>query len=316
MFVNHLRLLLGVYRSRPTALAVCAPSALAQAEFLADLIQTPQANEPVGSHRHGGRLQRVTASTTMATWTSIGTIKGTPTPANQVVLASADLVNPNLTNLVDGRCRRSERYSFSFDGNAQATGPRAGQRAGAAEPLTALHCRRGRMDADFPEVLPQRSEPPGAAVGSRSAGRVLCLAGRRLHGRRRERRRRHPTIDHRGRPSSSPGTHTPAKLPSREPPVTNRVTANGDGGDQRAAMLECLTELRLRAVNAETAAAAHVVHGTDGSCLTGVVVDPDVNSRRQPTSKWRAFVRLDDRTALDLPVLDATQSLPVDKRRE
>ena len=31
----------------------------------------------------------------------IGTIKGDPTPAANVVLASSDLVNPNLTDLVD-----------------------------------------------------------------------------------------------------------------------------------------------------------------------------------------------------------------------
>jgi hypothetical protein len=49
---------------------------------------------------------------------SIGTIKGTPTPSNEVVLASSDLVNPDLTDLLDF-VPADQRYSFSFDGNAQ-----------------------------------------------------------------------------------------------------------------------------------------------------------------------------------------------------
>jgi hypothetical protein len=48
----------------------------------------------------------------------IGTIKGTPAPANQVTLASSDLVNPNLTDLVD-TLSADQRYSYNFDGNAQ-----------------------------------------------------------------------------------------------------------------------------------------------------------------------------------------------------
>ncbi|HKX29797.1 MAG TPA: lamin tail domain-containing protein [Blastocatellia bacterium] len=49
---------------------------------------------------------------------TIGTIKGTPTPADQVLLASPDLVNPNLTDLVD-LLPADQRYSFNFDGTLQ-----------------------------------------------------------------------------------------------------------------------------------------------------------------------------------------------------
>jgi hypothetical protein len=49
----------------------------------------------------------------------MGTIKGTPAPSNEVTLASADLVEPDLINLTD-ELPPTERYSFSFDGNAQA----------------------------------------------------------------------------------------------------------------------------------------------------------------------------------------------------
>jgi hypothetical protein len=86
---------------------------------------------------------------------SIGTIKGMPTPANQVVLASGDLVSPDLKDLVDD-VPASQRYSFSFDGNAQeldhvlvTTGPQ--------NRLTATDLQYGRMDADFPEIY--RNDP-------------------------------------------------------------------------------------------------------------------------------------------------------------
>jgi hypothetical protein len=49
---------------------------------------------------------------------SIGTIMGTPAPASQVTLASSDLVNPDLTDLVD-LLGSPQQYSYNFDGNAQ-----------------------------------------------------------------------------------------------------------------------------------------------------------------------------------------------------
>lgn len=48
----------------------------------------------------------------------IGTIKGQPSPENQVVLASPDLVDPNLTAIVE-TLPPDQRYSFIFEGNAQ-----------------------------------------------------------------------------------------------------------------------------------------------------------------------------------------------------
>ena len=41
----------------------------------------------------------------------ISSVKGTPAPADQVVLAGADLVNPDLTDLVD-LVPASERYWY------------------------------------------------------------------------------------------------------------------------------------------------------------------------------------------------------------
>ena len=48
----------------------------------------------------------------------IGTIKGIPSAKDSVFIASEDLLNPDLTNLVD-LIKTEQRYSYSFDGNAQ-----------------------------------------------------------------------------------------------------------------------------------------------------------------------------------------------------
>ncbi len=112
--VNHLRSLSGI-DSATTGARVRAKRR-AQAEFLADLIQSRQTANPneriisVGDYNafqfNDGYVD------------TIGAIKGTPAPANQVVLASSDLVNPDLINLAD-LASRETGYSYSFDGNAQ-----------------------------------------------------------------------------------------------------------------------------------------------------------------------------------------------------
>ena len=48
----------------------------------------------------------------------IGTIKGKPAPKDSVLNPSEDLLNPDLTDLVD-MIIAQEKYSYSFDGNAQ-----------------------------------------------------------------------------------------------------------------------------------------------------------------------------------------------------
>jgi len=49
---------------------------------------------------------------------TIGTIKGTPALKESVMNFSEDLVNPDMTDLVD-LIKAEQRYSYSFDGNAQ-----------------------------------------------------------------------------------------------------------------------------------------------------------------------------------------------------
>jgi hypothetical protein len=49
----------------------------------------------------------------------MGTIRGLPAASNEVVVANADFVDPNLINLVE-TLPAADRYSYVFDGNAQA----------------------------------------------------------------------------------------------------------------------------------------------------------------------------------------------------
>jgi uncharacterized protein len=77
----------------------------------------------------------------------IGTIKGQPAPEDQVVLASPDLVNPNLTALVE-TLPADQRYSFIFAGNGQ-TLDHALVNSAMLQRLTRF--AYARNNADFPE---------------------------------------------------------------------------------------------------------------------------------------------------------------------
>jgi uncharacterized protein len=89
---------------------------LAQAEYLANLIQGFQAANPdvklisLGDYNdfefNDGYVDIV------------GTVKGTPVDASEVVLASPVITNPALVNLIDG-IEAGDRYSYNFSGSAQ-----------------------------------------------------------------------------------------------------------------------------------------------------------------------------------------------------
>src|SRR5207247_703629 len=84
----------------------------------------------------------------------VGTVLGTPAPADQVVQASAaDLVNPHLTDLI-GFASADQRYSYSFDGDAQALDHELVN----SNLMTRFNrVAYGRMDADYPESF--RNDP-------------------------------------------------------------------------------------------------------------------------------------------------------------
>jgi predicted extracellular nuclease len=112
VIINHLRSLLGVDD------AVDGPRVRAkrraQAEYLAMLIQ--------GLQQGGRRVLAIGDFNAFEVSDGyvdvIGTIRGIPTPPDQVVLASPDLVSPNLVSLLD-RLSADQRYSYVFDGSAQ-----------------------------------------------------------------------------------------------------------------------------------------------------------------------------------------------------
>jgi predicted extracellular nuclease len=88
----------------------------AQAEFLANLIQSRQTADPTEKIITVGDMNAFRVNDGYVD--VIGTVLGTPAPADQVVLASPDLVNPDQTDLVD-TLTADQQYSYNFDGNAQ-----------------------------------------------------------------------------------------------------------------------------------------------------------------------------------------------------
>ncbi len=140
VIVNHLRSLNGV--DGTDGVRIRAKRA-AQAEYLANLVQARQtAGERVISVGDYNAFQFNDGYVD-----SLGTIRGNPAPASEVVQASPDLVDPDLLELVDSAVP-AERYSYSFDGNAQVLDhvlidtliqPR----------FSRFHT--ARMNADFPE---------------------------------------------------------------------------------------------------------------------------------------------------------------------
>ncbi len=149
VIVNHLRSLNGIDDAADGNRV--RTKRRAQAEFLANLIQTRQMGDPMERIVSVGDYNAFQFNDGYVDL--IGTIKGTPTPMGEAVLTSPDLVNPDLTDLID-MAVASERYSFLFDGNAQSLDH---------ELITSNLLARfsqicyARCNADFPEIL--RNDP-------------------------------------------------------------------------------------------------------------------------------------------------------------
>ena len=86
----------------------------------------------------------------------MGAIAGLPAPTNQVLLPGADLVNPDLANLID-TLPPTSRYSYVFDGMPQAI-----DHALVTQNLLPRVSRflYVRINADFPEVLRNTPDRP------------------------------------------------------------------------------------------------------------------------------------------------------------
>lgn len=87
-----------------------------QAEFLAKWVNERQKADPTERILLVGDFNAFQFSDGLVD--QIGTIKGKPAPKDAVVLASEDLVETDLVNLVD-LINSDQQYSYTFDGNAQ-----------------------------------------------------------------------------------------------------------------------------------------------------------------------------------------------------
>ena len=119
----------------------------AQGEFLADLLQQLQTNNPGVPVLSIGDYNAYQFSDGFTD--PIATIKGSPTADDQIVVdESPDLVNPNFINLTD-TLPADQRYSFIFEGTPQAIDHMLLNTV-AASLVTRYHIARNNID--FPEV--------------------------------------------------------------------------------------------------------------------------------------------------------------------
>lgn len=144
--VNHLRSFIDIEAVTGEGVRVRAKRK-AQGEFLADLLQQLQTDNPglpvmsIGDYNAYQFNDGYTDP--------IATIKGTPTADDQLVVdASPDLVNPDFINLSDS-LPADQRYSFIFEGTPQLIDHQIINTV-AASYLQRYHIARN--NSDFPEV--------------------------------------------------------------------------------------------------------------------------------------------------------------------
>jgi hypothetical protein len=173
---SHLRSLNDVALGSATGRRVRAKRN-AQAEFLASLVQDLQVERPEEPILLVGDFNAFPVNDGYVD--VMGTILGRPTPPEQVVVAGRDLVNPDLASLVE-TMPAGERYSFVFDGNAQALDHAV---ANAELAPWVSRVEFGRSNADFPETA--RNDPSRPERASDHDGLVtyLALGQARLRGR-------------------------------------------------------------------------------------------------------------------------------------
>ncbi|MGK2859513.1 MAG: DUF7507 domain-containing protein, partial [Thermoanaerobaculia bacterium] len=122
----------------------------AQAEDLANIIQARQIADPAENIIVLGDFNAFDVNDGYGH--SMGVIGGTPVPDNETVVPGdgVDLVNPDLTNLVS-LLPATERYSYSFDGQAQSLDHILINGALTSSTL-ARREEHARINADFPET--------------------------------------------------------------------------------------------------------------------------------------------------------------------
>jgi hypothetical protein len=158
VIVNHLRSLSGV--DDPVDGQRVRTKRRAQAEFLANLLQARQSANPAERIISIGDYNAFQFNDGYVD--VIGTIKGQPTPASAVMLPSADLVEPDLVNLVD-LVPPSDRYSYVFRGSAQVLDHALVSQA-LLPYLSAGGIQFARIDADFAESNRTNAATPASRL--------------------------------------------------------------------------------------------------------------------------------------------------------
>lgn len=176
VLLNHLRSMSGI--DEPSDGARVRAKRRAQAEHVARLVQERQSLNPPENLILIGDFNAFPFNDGYVD--VVGTIRGAPAPADEVTLASPDLVEPDLVLLTD-RLPATERYSYVFDGNAQAI-----DHILVSQSLCARVTRHGyvRGNADAPESFrgnfnrPERLSDHDAAVAwfaTSTTPRVISL---------------------------------------------------------------------------------------------------------------------------------------------
>jgi uncharacterized protein len=159
VIVNHLRSLNGIDEETPCTLSTDGQRVRVkrakQAEFLASLTQTEQTANPNARVIVLGDMNAFEVNDGYTD--SIATIRGNPTANTQVVVASPDLVNPNLLNMLDAIPNPLQRFSFVFAGNHQTLDHILYTANAAAQVTGATYVR---MNSEFPEVDRNDSTTP------------------------------------------------------------------------------------------------------------------------------------------------------------
>jgi uncharacterized protein len=152
VIVNHLRSLLDL--DDPATGAQVRAKRQQQAEFLADLIQSRQAADPNEKIVVLGDFNAYQFNDGYVD--VVGTVKGMPAPADQVILSSNALVSPALTALVD-QAPLADRYSYTFGGTAEEL-----DQVLLNQPALSIFSRYevGRLNADFPEIYRNDANRP------------------------------------------------------------------------------------------------------------------------------------------------------------
>jgi predicted extracellular nuclease len=115
LIVNHLKSFLGY--SDPKQMANVRLKKRLQAEFLARYVQDRLKADPTERIALLGDLNAFQFND--GVMDVVGTIEGKPASKDVVLMPSTDLVDPDLTDLVD-LIEAKQKYSYTFDGSAQA----------------------------------------------------------------------------------------------------------------------------------------------------------------------------------------------------